>query len=387
MKTARCFMAAPAVVEHKRSDIMSNGKDGVITLGGREFKRVKNGVDEAQVATFIDELIKERDELRQSKHHIASLTKLAETTIVEAEKMANQISTEAEEKARSESTALLEEAKQKAQEMAEQKQAEALEIAGKEAEAIKSKAKKEAATLIDRERESIWEELRRAIGQQFESAVEQLEGLRQQAAKAQADFEARMSNRAQESIPMTGEYDEEKDAARSADVRENNNALMSLVEEPEAAPATREAEPPSTEEDKVPGEPAEPEQADDDRSERGFDLSRLLQMDDWAESSEPQFEVEILPPIQMTKIMEIVAYLDQLPEVQNTEIIPRMESPSIMVFLRDEMNLVEALQGVPAVAYVEEVTIDGNSGNGESVQAPRKIRIGLSGKAMPREKR
>jgi cell division septum initiation protein DivIVA len=365
---------------------MSNGRDGVITLGGREFKRVKNGVDEAQVGTFIEELIKERDELSQSKHHIASLTKLAETTIVEAEKMANQIKTEAKEKAGYESTALLEEAKQKAQEMAEQREAEALERAGKEAEAIKSEAKREAAALLDRERESIWEELRGAIGQQFESAVEQLEGLRQQAAQAQADFEGRMSKRAQESIPVTAEYDEEKDAAPSSDVSENNNALMSLVGEPEAPPAIREAEPPSTKEDKKPAGSTEPEELDD-RSDRGFDISRLLQMDDWAESSEPQFEVEILPPIQMTKIMEIVAYLDQLPEVQNTEIIPRMESPSIMVFLRDEMNLVEALQGVPAVAYVEEVAIDGNASNGESGQAPRKIRVGLSGKAMTQEKR
>ena len=38
-------------------------KDGVIVVGGREFNRVKNGLDEAQVASFIDELIEERDKL------------------------------------------------------------------------------------------------------------------------------------------------------------------------------------------------------------------------------------------------------------------------------------------------------------------------------------
>ncbi len=364
---------------------MSNGKDGVITLGGRDFKRVKNGVDEAQVGAFIDELIKERDELSQSKHHIASLTKLAETTIVEAEKMANQIKTEAEAKARSESTALLEEAEQKAWEMAEEKKAEALEHASKEAEAIKSEAKSQAATLVDRERERILGELRSAISEQFSYITEQLEGLKQQAVGAQAEFENRMSEAAQESVPVTAESDKEDDAPPSAVTEESDNSLMNIDEEPEAPPATQEAEPPSTEEAKKPAGSTEREELDD-RSDKGFDLSKLLQMDDWAESSEPQFEVEILPPIQMTKIMEIVAYLDQLPEVQNTEIIPRMQSPSIMVFLRDEMNLVEALQGVPAVAYVEEVAMDGNASNGESGQAPRKIRIGLSEKAMSREK-
>ena len=59
---------------------MSNNakKDGVIVLGGREFKRVKNGLDEAQVASFIDELTKERDKLAQSQNHIASLNRLTD---------------------------------------------------------------------------------------------------------------------------------------------------------------------------------------------------------------------------------------------------------------------------------------------------------------------
>ena len=53
-------------------------KDDVIVLGGREFKRVNNGLDEAQVASFIDELIKERDKLAQSQNHIASLNRLTD---------------------------------------------------------------------------------------------------------------------------------------------------------------------------------------------------------------------------------------------------------------------------------------------------------------------
>jgi len=59
---------------------MSNNskKDGVIVLGGREFKRVKNGLDEAQVASFIDELTKERNKLAQSQDHIASLNRIAD---------------------------------------------------------------------------------------------------------------------------------------------------------------------------------------------------------------------------------------------------------------------------------------------------------------------
>jgi hypothetical protein len=59
---------------------MSNNakKDGVVVLEGREFKRVKNGLDEAQVASFIEELIKERDKMAKSQDHIASLNRLAD---------------------------------------------------------------------------------------------------------------------------------------------------------------------------------------------------------------------------------------------------------------------------------------------------------------------
>jgi hypothetical protein len=64
----------------KVDGIMSDNtkKDSVVVLGGREFKRVKNGLDEAQVASFIDELTKERDKLAQSQDHIASLNRLTD---------------------------------------------------------------------------------------------------------------------------------------------------------------------------------------------------------------------------------------------------------------------------------------------------------------------
>ena len=53
-------------------------KSGVVDLAGWELKRVKNGLDETQVASFIDELIEERDKLAQSQDHIASLNRLVD---------------------------------------------------------------------------------------------------------------------------------------------------------------------------------------------------------------------------------------------------------------------------------------------------------------------
>ena len=77
----------------------------------------------------------------------------------------------------------------------------------------------------------------------------------------------------------------------------------------------------------------------------------------------------------MAKMMEVMVYLDQLSEVENTEIIPRNDVPSILVFLRESMNLVDVVGTMPGVAYVEEVITGENTANGE----PRRVRIGLSG--------
>jgi len=101
---------------------------------------------------------------------------------------------------------------------------------------------------------------------------------------------------------------------------------------------------------------------------------------------EPQWEVEILPPVEITKVMEVMTHLDQLHQVANTEmIVPQIDTPSILVFLREEMDFIDMLRAIPAVAYVEEVTTDGDAANANG--KPRKARIGLSGNAIPQEKK
>jgi hypothetical protein len=64
-----------------------------------------------------------------------------------------------------------------------------------------------------------------------------------------------------------------------------------------------------------------------------------------------------------------------------------MDTPSILVFLRRELNLVDALRTMPAVAHVEEATTDTDATNGEPARAPKKIRIGLSGNTMSQERK
>ena len=354
----------------------SNGKDGVVTLGGREFKRVKAGLDEAQVASFIDDLIRERDVLAKSQHHIASLTKLAETTIVEADRLANQLKTEAAEQGKAESAAIIDRAKEQAQQMAEKKRVEVLEIANEKASAIQSEAEKKAVLLLEDETRKIQDALRTIINEQFACLLAALEGLKQQAAATQADFEDRLAPSTEENGAAALEPREESGAVTMQPQEEGATAVAELEGELSAA---------RVKEGKAPDEDLQPIHTVH-QSETGWDLSKLLEIEDRTELGEPQFEVEILPPIHMRKMMEVVAHLDELPEVENTEIIPRVDMPAILVFLREQVNLVDVLRTSPAVAHVEEISTDSDATNGETGKQPKKVRIGLSGDTMSQEK-
>jgi chemotaxis protein histidine kinase CheA len=432
----------------KVDDIMSDNakKDDVVVVGGREFKRVKNGLDEAQVAPFIDELTKERDKLAQSQEHIASLNRLAEMAVVEADKLAAQIKTEAEEQAKAEGTAIIDKAKEQARQMAEQKITEAVEIANEKANAIQAKAEEEAALMLERERNKIKSELHNLVNQQFGYMLEELESLKKQAAAVQADFDNKLAKPgevsssaateiakesdaiaakiteesdaiaakiAEESADAAAETTEEKDttvaeekdtaAAEIAEERETtvaeekDTAAEEITEEREttvaeeketaAAEIAEERDTKVAAQSKASDEHPEPSQTAD-YIEKSLDLSKLFEGGDKPDLGNPQWEVEILPPFNIGKIMEVVSFLDQLPEVANTEmIVPQIDMPSILVFLHGPMNLVDVLQTVPVVAHVEEVTTDKAATNGESGKGPRKVRISLSENTTAQEKK
>ena len=397
---------------------MSNNakKDGVVVLEGHEFKRVKNGLDEAQVASFIDEVIKERDKLAQSQDHIESLNRLAEMTVVEADRLATKVKTEATEQAKAESTAIIDKAREQARQMMEEKITEAVEIANEKANAIKAKFEDEAALLLEDERNKIRSELRNLVNQQFGYMLEELEGLKQRAEAVQADLSNKLSapggdnsvvtaKITEESDTIVAEVTEEMDAAAAksaeesdvlvaerkdaaaAEVTEESDTLVTEEMDTAAAEAAEERETVVAEESQALEEQPVPSLATD-HIEKGLDLSKLLEIEDQADLSKPQWEVEILPPFNIAKIMEVVSFLDQLPEVANTEmIVPQIDTPSILVFLRDSLNLVDVLQTIPAVAHVEEITIEKAATDGEHGKGPRKVRISLSVTTTSQEKK
>jgi F0F1-type ATP synthase membrane subunit b/b' len=389
----------------KVDDIMGNTvKDDVIVLAGREFKRVKSGLDEAQVVPFIDELVRERDKLAKSQDHIVSLNRLAEMAVVEADKLAAQIKTEAAEQAKAESAAIIDKAKEQARQMSEKKIAEAVRIASEQANVIKAKAEEEAVLLLENQKNKIRGELRNLVNQQFGYMLEELESLKQQAAAVQADFGNKLSEPKQENSTVTAGIAEERDAAAEEITKESDTTVAEIIEKRDAAAAEI-----AKESDTIVAEIAEKIDAGateiakendtivveaskkthdeyvkpglaTDNTRESSELSKLLEIEEQPELGKPQWEVEILPPFDISKIMEVVSFLDRLPEVANTEmIVPQIDVPSILVFLRKTINFVDVLKTIPAVAYVEEVTPKTAAANGR----PRKVRISLSKNIKP----
>jgi len=295
------------------------GKNGdnndFVELGEYELSRVKNGLDEAQVTSCINELIRQLDELKQHEEHFSSLTKLAERTVTEADKLAEDIKIEAKEKARTEAREIIAKAEEQAKQRSEEKRTEIIDMATEQAEAIKTEAKREAKSLLENQRKKIKVELSNWGHQLYSHLSSELDNLKKQVAGLDEEFEHKLSDPVDVTNPVTIEQDERSDEFKE------------LIQKTEAREST----------------------------------------------GEPDWEVEILPPIDITKIMGVVTHLDSLPEVNSTEIIPNADSPSIMVFLSEPINLTDVMKKIPEVGQVKEDTADAS---GDDIE-PRKVQIVL----------
>jgi cell division septum initiation protein DivIVA len=350
-----------------------NSNQDVVELWGREFNIVKNGLSEAQVVSFVNDLVKQHDELLQRQEHLATLTKLAERTVAEAEGMASETKREAINQAKAEAARIIAEAEAQAQrvaKLAKEKEAEVMTAAIEQVEAIKSGAER----LADEVRRGAEAQARaeasriiaeaRAQGQQIIKEKE-AEGI------ARATEQAKII-RSQAEHEAEGLLEREKKKIQpelNALVRRLHDQLVTELENLKQRVGAFETgyaqvlSQPSGERRPVARQPA-------GRRDEFLDFVRNL---DQAESGEPAWELEVLPPIDIMKIMSIVSYLDSLPEVEKTEIVPHNERSSITVFLRQPLEVVEVIKTVPEVAHVEEDVTGTDS-------KPRKIKLILSDK-------
>jgi cell division septum initiation protein DivIVA len=295
----------------------NSNKEGTVELWGHEFKKVKNGLDEEQVASFVNKLMNEHEALLKRAEHLSSLTKLAEKTVVEAENVAKQLQKEAEDRAKDEAKAIIAKAEEQAQQVVQEKNAEAVAMANREAEAVKAKAQQQAELLLEERAKRIQPELRDIAKRLYGELLAQVESLKQQVVASEEEFDHKLS----QPLPQTSNVSMEAD-------------------------------------------------------ELDHELLELAPPIDETNAGEPDWELEISPPLDLTQILDIMNHLDSLPEITNTELIPRVDSPSITVFVREPIDLINKLRSLPQVAEVTEDTTE--SANGQD--RPGKVQIVLSEK-------
>ena len=133
---------------------------------GVEFSIVSQGLAEDEVVSFVDSLMDQADKERQEQDRQASLLKLAEQTVIEADKLADGIKQQARQEADEEGASIRaaaeEAAKEQAQRIVKKSQRDAasqssatIAKADKEAQEVVAKARNDAEAIIGPVREKV----------------------------------------------------------------------------------------------------------------------------------------------------------------------------------------------------------------------------------------
>ena len=357
----------------------------VVELWGREFNIVKSGLSEAQVVSFVNDLVKQHDLLIQRQEHLAALTKLAERTVAEADKVAGDMKKEAMEQAKSEAAKfaadtqeaakadagrIVADAESRAQKMLKDHEARAIAAASKQADSIKAEAEQAAAEAkksAEANASRIFAEAESRGRHILEQKEAETLALAEEKAKsivltAEAEASAMLEVEKRRIQPELQKF-----------VRDLYARLLSELEDLKTYVGSTEAD-----FDRLLSAMGAEAGPPDSRREHRQMSDSLLEFADGSDGdgSEPEWEVEILPPIDIMKIMSIVGHLDSLPEVVKTEIIPHNDRTSVTVYLAQPLDLVSVMKSLPEVAQAEDTS--GPEAEGRKL---RKVSLSLSDKA------
>ena len=125
-------------------------KTYVKELWGVEFPIVARGLAEDDVVSFVNKLMEENRRVKEERERQSSLLKLAEQTVVEADRLAESIKEQARQEAEEEASKIRAASEQQAQEQAQRVVRKAEREAAERSSAIIDEAKVEAQELTAR---------------------------------------------------------------------------------------------------------------------------------------------------------------------------------------------------------------------------------------------
>ncbi len=291
--------------------MQNNGSNGISQkdleqkIGERIIKKTSPGLDEIEVRSYIDQLISQRDSLQKRQEHISALKELAEKTVIEANSLSQLMMQKATDQAKIEADKIRSKAEQDGEEILRQERIKAKDIAVKEAEALKIENQKQIASIREEQMKAIKTEAV-SLAQRFQNELlTTIDSVTQSVLQIGVNFEKNPATKAVEVPP----------------------------------PAKVEKKPESVLSD----------------GEKGALLDHI-----------PWLEIEVLPPLDIEKVMSLISRLEELPVVKTTDLLPETPNPLIRVFLNEPSPLAELLRALPQVEKVNDVNNQAADGNNEA---------------------
>ncbi len=173
----------------------------VVNLWDQEFRVVREGLDRDEVEAFIQKL-KEDHKPAMEPGYVASLKKLAEQTVIEADKMGMAIKEEARRDAEAQASKIISEAQQKARQIIEEavgtstaastETANIMRAAGEKAAQIEERAKEEADRMVERSREIVQKEIEGSFNRAYQRLFSDLQDLVKEARELETNLKAKV---------------------------------------------------------------------------------------------------------------------------------------------------------------------------------------------------
>jgi hypothetical protein len=246
------------------------------------------------------------------QEHLAALTELAEKTVMDASNLSQAMTKKAADQAKAEADKMRARAEQETDQYVKARKAEAKTAADKEAEAIKSEANRQAKMIREQQLDGIRSEAAGLAQKLQNDLIANIENMKKSVATIGKNFK-----------PMESSGD--TSSRGSSDTKDKSSALSD--------------------------------------GEKGVLLDHV-----------PWLEIEIMPPMDIEKIMDLISHLEKLPEVKTTDLLPETPNPLIRVFLSKPLALANMLRSLPQISQVTEL-FDSSSVDSETGEKRERIQI------------
>jgi cell division septum initiation protein DivIVA len=299
----------------------TNGEN-IISIGGRSFRKTKFGLAEDEVRAYIGELVNQRDALVKGQEHLKDLNELAQKTVIDANNISRAIAQKVIDQAKTEAQNLHVKAEQQAEEFLKTVKAQAKTAAEKAAAEINADVSRQVKVVREQQLADIQSEAANLAQKLQNDLIAYIENMKKNVASLSTKYQ---------SVEL-GKIELVKNVRGQNVIEAGNDKTVNMA-------------------------------AKVSDGEKGVSSNPV-----------PWLEIELMPPMDIEKTMDLISELEKMPAVKTTDLLPETPNPLIRVFLNKPLPLAENLRKLPHIAQVTE-SVGSNGDNGQSGDKRGKIQV------------